>query len=49
MAQEYFVTNETLQRKVAEILPSQGGAGAGFDSDVGPVEVSGWIELGCDA
>ena len=31
MAQEYFVTNETLQRKVAEILPSQGGAGAGFD------------------
>ena len=31
MAQEFFINSETLQRKVAEILPSQGGAGAGFD------------------
>lgn len=31
MGQEYFINSETLQQKVATILPSQGGAGAGFD------------------
>jgi len=31
VAQEYFINNELLQSKVAELLPSQGGAGAGFD------------------
>ena len=31
MAQEFFINSEALQRKVAEILPSQGGSGAGFD------------------
>jgi hypothetical protein len=31
MGQEYFINNQTLEDKVRELLPSQGGAGAGFD------------------
>jgi hypothetical protein len=31
MPQEFFVNNETLQQKIRELLPSQGGMGAGFD------------------
>jgi hypothetical protein len=31
MAQEYFINSQQLQSKVDELLPSQGGAGAGFD------------------
>ena len=31
MGQEYFINDQKLQNKVAELLPSQGGAGAGFD------------------
>lgn len=31
MAQEYFINSAQLQSKVDELLPSQGGAGAGFD------------------
>lgn len=31
MPQEYFINDETLQEKIRELLPSQGGAGAGFD------------------
>jgi len=31
MAQEFFINSEQLQRKVSQLLPSQGGAGAGFD------------------
>ena len=31
MAQEYFINAETLESKVRQLLPSQGGAGAGFD------------------
>lgn len=31
MAQEYFINSEGLQDKIRELLPSQGGAGAGFD------------------
>lgn len=31
MGQEYFINSQTLQEKVADLLPSQGGAGAGFD------------------
>lgn len=31
MGQEYFINDQTLQDKVRELLPSQGGAGAGFD------------------
>ena len=31
MAQEYFINSSSLQSKVDSLLPSQGGAGAGFD------------------
>lgn len=31
MGQEFFINSDALQQKVAELLPSQGGAGAGFD------------------
>ena len=31
MGQEYFINNQELQSKVDSLLPSQGGAGAGFD------------------
>jgi hypothetical protein len=31
MGQEYFINSQELQSKVASLLPSQGGAGAGFD------------------
>ena len=31
MAQEYFINSATLEEKVRKILPSQGGAEAGFD------------------
>lgn len=31
MAQEYFINDQTLEDKVRQLLPSQGGAGAGFD------------------
>ena len=31
MAQEYFINNQTLQSKIDQLLPSQGGAGAGVD------------------
>jgi len=31
MAQEYFINAQNLENKVRELLPSQGGAGAGFD------------------
>jgi len=31
MGQEFFVKSETLESKVRDLLPSQGGLGAGFD------------------
>lgn len=31
MAQEYFINSQTLEDKIRKSLPSQGGAGAGFD------------------
>jgi len=31
VGQEYFINNQTLEDKVRNLLPSQGGAGAGFD------------------
>lgn len=31
MAQEFFIKSDNLESKVREILPSQGGLGAGFD------------------
>lgn len=31
MGQEYFINSQTLETKVRQLLPSQGGAGAGFD------------------
>jgi hypothetical protein len=31
MGSEYFINSEILQSKVRDLLPSQGGAGAGFD------------------
>jgi hypothetical protein len=31
MGQEFFINNQTLEDKVRQLLPSQGGAGAGFD------------------
>lgn len=31
MGQEYFINSEELQEKIRQLLPSQGGAGAGFD------------------
>mgnify|MGYP003977181703 CR=1 FL=1 len=31
MGQEFFINSQELQDKVSELLPSQGGAGAGFD------------------
>lgn len=31
MGSEYFINSQELQDKVANLLPSQGGAGAGFD------------------
>jgi hypothetical protein len=31
MGSEYFINNEELQAKIRDLLPSQGGAGAGFD------------------
>ena len=31
MAQEYFINSQELEDKVKNLLPSQGGAGAGFD------------------
>ena len=31
MGQEYFINSQDLQNKVSSLLPSQGGAGAGFD------------------
>ena len=31
MAQEFFINSEELQTKIRQLLPSQGGAGAGFD------------------
>ena len=31
MAQEYFINSQTLEDTIRQLLPSQGGAGAGFD------------------
>ena len=31
MGQEFFINSQELENKVRELLPSQGGAGAGFD------------------
>mgnify|MGYP001164351560 FL=1 len=31
MAQEFFINSEQLESKIRQLLPSQGGAGAGFD------------------
>ena len=31
MAQEYFINSQELESKIRQLLPSQGGAGAGFD------------------
>ena len=31
MGQEYFINNQKLEDKIRKSLPSQGGAGAGFD------------------
>ena len=31
MGQEFFINSQQLQDKVSSLLPSQGGAGAGFD------------------
>ena len=31
MGQEFFINSQSLQDKVADLLPSQGGRGAGFD------------------
>lgn len=31
MGQEYFINNQTLEDKIRQLLPTQGGAGAGFD------------------
>ena len=31
MGQEFFIKSDTLEAKVRELLPSQGGLGAGFD------------------
>ena len=31
MGQEFFINSEELEDKVRQLLPSQGGAGAGFD------------------
>ena len=31
MGQEFFINNELLETKIRTLLPSQGGAGAGFD------------------
>jgi len=31
MGQEFFINNQILENKIRELLPSQGGAGAGFD------------------
>tara|TARA_R110000772_G_scaffold55023_1_gene125574 strand:+ start:328 stop:831 length:504 start_codon:yes stop_codon:yes gene_type:complete len=31
MGQEFFINSQALQDKVSQLLPSQGGAGAGFD------------------
>ena len=31
MGQEFFINSSSLEQKVRELLPSQGGAGAGFD------------------
>lgn len=31
MPQEYFINSQELETKVRQLLPSQGGAGAGFD------------------
>jgi len=31
VGQEYFINNQELEDKVRSLLPSQGGAGAGFD------------------
>ena len=31
MGQEFFINSEELETKVRQLLPSQGGAGAGFD------------------
>ena len=30
---EYFINSQELEDKVRDLLPSQGGAGAGFNSD----------------
>lgn len=31
MGQEFFINSEELESKIRELLPSQGGSGAGFD------------------
>jgi len=31
MGQEFFINSQNLENKIRELLPSQGGAGAGFD------------------
>jgi len=31
MGQEFFINSQQLQNKISSLLPSQGGAGAGFD------------------
>lgn len=31
MGQEFFINSEELETKIRQLLPSQGGAGAGFD------------------
>ena len=31
MGSEYFINSQTLEDKIRQLLPSQGGAGAGFD------------------
>ena len=31
MGQEFFINSQDLESKIRKLLPSQGGAGAGFD------------------
>ena len=31
MGSEYFINSQELEDKIRQLLPSQGGAGAGFD------------------
>ena len=44
MGQEFFIKSDNLEQKIREILPSQGGLGAGFDlsasTQIIPIAVS---------